>query len=388
MTKADRISGVKTFIVAGARWGWVIVKIETDSGWHGVGEASLEGREVTIATAIGEMSRYLVGQDPADITRHNFALYREPIWSGGPILQCAISGIDMALWDLKAKKLDVPLYELLGGRMRPELRLYANAWWYEGGTPDDVAVAARLTMEAGFCGVKFNPFNRQPGTEHYYLDPRVLNTGVEYVAAVREAIGDDADLFIDLNASFLNVGDALRVISALAPFRPSFIEEPLAQENVAAMAELRRRGGIPIATGERLFSAFEFENLISAGAADVVQPDLAHVGGISGALKVAARAELAYLPVAPHNPNGPICESASAHLATAIPNFGYLEVFPGELWRPEVFGEPYAIEGGRLRLSDGPGLGIEFDEDAALARPYVSKDIASFHERNYTGWPS
>jgi len=385
MASADRISDVKTFIVAGSRWGWVLVKIETESGLYGIGEASLEGRELTISAAVSEMRRYLVGKDPAEIARHTFALYREPIWSGGPVLQCAISGIDTALWDIKAKRADMPLFELLGGRMRSELRLYANAWWYEGGSPDDVAAAAARTVERGFCGLKFNPFNRQPGTEPYYLDPAVLSTGVEYVAAVRDAIGYDVDLFVDLNASFLNVGDAYRVLTALAPFRLGFVEEPLAQENFAAMAEFRRRSVIPIATGERLFSAFEFENLIDARAADIVQPDLAHCGGITAGMKIAARAELAYLPVAPHNPNGPVCESASAHLATAIPNFGYLEVFPGEAWRPEVVGEPYTLSGGRLTLSERPGLGVDFDEAAALARPYVSKDIADFHVRNYTG---
>ena len=383
--RRTRISDVETFIVAGGRWGWVVVRISTEDGWYGVGEASLEGREVSIATAVSELRRYLLGQDPADIARHNFALYREPIWSGGPVLQCAISGIDMALWDLKAKRLEVPLYELLGGKMRPELRLYANGWYYGGGTPDDVADAARTVMTQGFVGLKFNPFNRQPGTEPFYLSPAVLRTGVEYVAAVREAIGPDADLLVDLNACFLNLGDVLRVAKALEPFDLTFLEEPLAQENHAAMAELRRRTSIPVATGERLFSTFEFDALLRAGAADVVQPDLAHCGGISAAMKIAARAEMAYVPVAPHNPNGPICESASAHLALAIPNFGMLEMFPGEPWRPEVVGRPYEVVDGLLRVNEQPGLGIDFDEQAALARPDTSKDIASFHERNFTG---
>lgn len=383
--RSHRIADVKTFIVAGARWGWVIVKIETEHGLHGVGEASLEGRERSIAATVAELRRYLLGKNPSDITRHLFGLYREPIWSGGPILQCAISGIEMALWDLKAKMLEVPLYELLGGRMRGELRLYANAWWYQGGTPDDVARAAKATVDQGFFGLKFNPFNRQPDTEPFYLSPAVLATGVDYVAAVREAIGPDVDLFVDLNAAFMNIGDALRVAKALEPFSLGFIEEPLAQENHDQLAALRSRTTIPIATGERLFSAFEFHNLLRAGGADIVQPDLCHCGGLDAARKIAALAEACYVPVAPHNPNGPVCESASAHLAVSIPNFGLLEHFPAEPWRSEVVGSPYEVSGGVLRLVERPGLGIDFDEDAALARPYESKDIADFHERNFTG---
>lgn len=381
-----QIADVSAFIVAGARWGWVLVRITTEDGWYGIGEASLEGRELTVAAAVDEMRRVLRGEDSREIARLGRMLFRDAIWTGGP-MQSAISGIDTALWDLKAKRLGVPLYELLGGRTRSEIRLYANAWWYEGGSPDDVARAAQAVIAEGFSGVKFNPFNRQPETDPYYMSNTVLRTGIDYVAAVRESIGPDADLMIDLNACFMNSGDALRVAKALEPFRPTFLEEPLAQENHAAMGELRRKSAIPVASGERLFTSFDFDSLLRAGAVDIVQPDLAHCGGISAGIKVAARAEMDYLPVAPHNPNGPVCESASAHLLTAISNgYGLLEHFPAEPWRYEVVGTPYQIDHGVLRLSEAPGLGIEFDEEAALRRPYESKDLGTFHERNFVGW--
>lgn len=381
-----RISDVRPFVVAGDRWGWVLVRVETEDGWHGIGEASLEGRELTVAQCVTEMRRPLVGRDPTEITRINHVLYRDQIWTGGP-MQSAISGIDMALWDLKAKRLGVPLYQLLGGRMRHEIRLYANAWWYGGGTPDDVARAAARVVGEGYGGLKLNPFNRQPDQEPFYLSPRVLTTGVDYVAAVREAVGPEVDLMVDLNACLLNVGDALRVVEALQPFGLAFVEEPLAQENARAMAELRRKSAIPIASGERLFASFDFDGLLAASAVDVVQPDLCHCGGVSAALKIAALAEMAYVPVAPHNPNGPVCESASAHLATAIPNgYGLLEHFPAEPWRAEVVGTPYEVSGGVLRLSEAPGLGVDFDEQAAARRPYTPKDLGDFHERNYVGW--
>lgn len=383
----SRISDVRTLVVAGDRWGWVLVLVETEDGLCGIGEASLEGREQTIATCVGELRRVLLGTDPSQIAALNHLLYRDPVWSGGPILQCAISGIDMALWDLKAKRLGVPLYELLGGRTRDDLRLYANGWWYAGGTPDDVGRAARRAIDAGYGGVKFNPFNRQPALDPWHLSPAVLSTAVDYVGAVREAIGPDADLMVDFNACLLNVGDALRAVRALEPFKPAFVEEPLPQENYGAMAELRRRSPLPVAAGERLFSTFDFENLLAAGAVDVAQPDLSHCGGVSAVLAIAARAQSGYVPIAPHNPNGPVCEAATAHIATAVTGcYGLLEHFPSESWRAEVVGAPVTVTEGRMRVSDQPGLGVDLNETAAAARPFASKDLGDFHERNYPGW--
>lgn len=380
---SGNIAEVETFIVGGERWGWVLVRITTEDGMTGIGEGSLEGREFSIAAVVDEFRRYLIGKDASRIAEHCFVLYREAIWSGGPVLQCAISGVEMALWDLKGKRLGAPVYELLGGKHRDSLPLYANGWQYAGGSPDDVATAARQTMAQGYRGLKFNPFNRQPEWQYNYMPGKVLNTGIDYVAAVRDEIGKDAELFIDLNAGFSNIGDVLRIMAALEPFGVAFVEEPLAQENHAALAELRRKSRIPIATGERLFSHFEFANLIAAGAADIVQPDLSHCGGISATMKVAAMAEAAYLPVAPHNPNGPVCESASAHIAMAIPNFMLLEQFPGESWRPSVVGTPFTSKDGVLSLSEAPGLGIDFNAEEALKRPFTGKDLRDFHVRNF-----
>lgn len=380
------ISEVKTYVVAGSRWGWVIVQVITEDGSYGVGEASLEGRELSVVAAVDEAARTLVGRDASKIASWAFEGFRGPIWSGGPVLQCAMAGIDVALWDLKAKLLDVPLYELIGGRFRDEIKLYANEWWYAGGTPDDVARAARSTVDEGYFGLKFNPFNRQPDADPFTVPRKVIDTGAEYVAAVREAVGPEIDIYVDFNAVFMNVGDVFRAAKALEPFGLGFIEEPLAQENHAAMAELRRRVRIPVAAGERLCTLWDFQKLFAAGAVDVAQPDLAHCGGLSVGLKVAALAEAEYVPVTPHNPNGPLCEAVSAHLATAIPNFTLLEKFRSEPWRHEVVGTPYTVDHGVMRLSDKPGLGIEFDEQAALARPYTSRDLSTFHVRNYTGW--
>lgn len=217
------MTDIRTFLVGGSRWGWLIVKIETDQGVHGLGEGSLEGRERSVEAVVGELKRYLVGQDPTRIERHDETLYRGAVWTGGAILQSALSAVEMALWDLKGKLLGVPVYELLGGRYRDSVKLYANGWWYQGGTPDDVAAAARATIAKGYGGLTFNPFNRQPGLDAHRLDNQVLHDGMDYVAAVGRAVGPDVDIYLDYNASFANIGDAefADVAAAAAhPFRP------------------------------------------------------------------------------------------------------------------------------------------------------------------------
>jgi galactonate dehydratase len=386
--RVPRVTDLKTFLVGGSRWGWLVVKVETDAGVYGLGEGSLEGREQSVAGVVRELKRYMVGQDPTRIERHYEVLYRDAVWTGGAVLQSAISAIEMALWDLKGKLLGVPVYELLGGRYRDSVKLYANGWWYAGGTPDDVALAARATVARGYGGLKFNPFNRQPGMDAHRLDNRVLHDGVDYVAAVRAAVGPDVDLYLDYNAAFANVGDAIRATRAMEAYNVSFVEEPLPQENMSEMADFRHRVNIPVATGERLFTPYAFQQLLAAGGADVIQPDLCHCGGLGAARKIAALGETHYVPLAPHNPNGPIGESATIQLAACTPNFMVLEHFEPEPWRAEVVGQPYAMREGWIDVPSTPGLGIDFDEAAAAAHPFQPRDLYAFHARNYVARPN
>lgn len=382
--RGPRITGVDVRLVGGSRWGWVVALVRTGDGLSGIGEGSLEGREQSVATAIGELARYLTGKDAFDIERHVFALYREAVWTGGAVLQSALSAVEMALWDLKGKYLGVPVYELLGGSFRSEIDLYANGWWYAGGSPQQLARAAKQVVERGYRGLKFNPFNRQPGGDApFRLDTKVLARAADYVGAVREAVGPDVDLYLDYNAVFNSVGDAIMATRALAEYGPRFVEEPIPQENVTEMAYFRRQVEVPVATGERLFSPFAFEALLGARGVDVVQPDLCHCGGLLSALKIAALAEVHYVPVAPHNPNGPIGESASVQLAAAVPNFYVLEHFEPESWREEVTGRPHVIEDGRLRVGDRPGLGVDFDEEAAARHPFQVRDLLGFNEPTF-----
>jgi galactonate dehydratase len=374
-----RITAVKTFLVGGSWRNWLVVKIETDAGVHGVGEATLEGKAKTVEAAVTELARYLIGKDPAAIERHFQEMYRRAFYAGGEVLTSAITGVETALWDIKGKTLGVPVYELLGGRTRDRIKLYANGWYRQGMSPAQFVSAARKVVGLGAKGIKFNPWGGRPGIDFHRLENDILNAGVEVVGALREALGPSVDLYIDCNGIFNTVGNAIRAAKAVEPFNISFFEEPVPHENTDAMAYVRRKIDIPVAAGERLFTIFRFRELLARGGADVVQPDMAHCGGMLEARKIAAIADAHYAAFAPHNANGEISYASAVQLAACVPNFLVLEHFPPEPWRFEVCRNPMVVEDGWLRIPDRPGLGVEFDEAAALAHPYEPIDLYNLH---------
>ena len=374
-----RITAVKSFLIGGSWRNWLIVKIETDAGVHGLGEATLEGKSKTVATAVGELARYLVGKDPAPIERHFQEMYRRAFYAGGEVLTSAISGVETALWDIKGKTLGVPVYELLGGRTRDRVKLYANGWYRQGMSPAEFVAAAKKVVGLGAKGIKFNPWGGRPGIDFYRLDNDILNAGVDVVGALRDALGPAIDLYIDCNGIFNTVGNAIRAAKAVEQFNISFFEEPVPHENTDAMAYVRRKIDIPVATGERLFTIFRFRELLERGGADVVQPDMAHCGGMLEARKIAAIADSHYAAFAPHNANGEIAYAAAVQLAACVPNFLVLEHFPPEPWRFEVCPNPMQVEDGWLQIPERPGLGVELDEAAALAHPYEPIDLYDLH---------
>ena len=374
-----RITAVKTFLVGGSWRNWLVVKIETDAGVHGVGEATLEGKAKTVEAAVTELARYLVGKAPAAIERHFQEMYRRAFYAGGEVLTSAITGVETAMWDIKGKALGVPVYELLGGRTRDRIKMYANGWYRQGMSPAEFVSAARKVVALGAKGIKFNPWGGRPGIDFYRLENDILNTGVEVVGALREALGPSVDLYIDCNGIFNTVGNAIRAAKAVEPFNISFFEEPVPHENTDAMAYVRRKIDIPVATGERLFTIFRFRELLERGGADVVQPDMAHCGGMLEARKISAIADSHYAAFAPHNANGEISYASAVQLAACVPNFLVLEHFPPEPWRFEVCRNPMVVEDGWLRIPDRPGLGVEFDEAAALAHPYEPIDLYNLH---------
>ena len=374
-----RVTELKTFLVGGSWRNWLVVKLETDEGIHGVGEATLEGKSATVEAAVKELARYIVGQDPFAIERHFQEMYRRAFYAGGAVLTSAISGVETALWDIKGKALGVPVYELLGGRARDRIKMYANAWYEQGMSPDEFANAAREMMRVGAKGLKFNPWGRRPGMDFYRLENSILNAGVDAVAAIRDAVGPDIDLYIDCNGIFNTVGNAVRAGKAVEAYNLGFFEEPVPHENIDAMAYVRSKIDIPVATGERLFTIFSFQQLLARGGADIVQPDISHCGGILEARKIAAIADSHYAAFTPHNPNGEVSYAAAVQVAACVPNFLALEHFPPEPWRFDVCSNPMVVEDGWLEVPDRPGLGVEFDEEAALEHPYEPVDLYNLH---------
>jgi galactonate dehydratase len=338
---------------------WLMVKVSTDKGLVGFGEPVVEGRARTVETAVHELSEYLIGQDPRRIEHHWQAIYRGSFYRGGPVLMSALSGIEQALWDIKGKDLGVPVYELLGGRVRDSVRMYAHC---HGDTIEDLESVARRRVADGFSCLKLSTVPPAWPLE----TPAFVENEVARVARVREVVGPSVNIAVDFHG---RVGPALAniLIAALQPYNLMFVEEPCLPENTAAMAEIARRTTTPIATGERLFTRWQYRDLLEQNAVAVVQPDLCHVGGIFEARKVAAMAETYFVSVAPHNPLGPISLAACIQLDACTPNFLIQEhptLEDGSDLGNGLLVDPFEICDGKIALPTAPGLGIEVDEDA------------------------
>jgi galactonate dehydratase len=329
---------------------WLFLKVHTDAGLTGWGEPIVEGRARTCAQAVQELGNYLVGKDPRNVVHHWQAMYRHAFYRGGPVLTSAISGIDMALWDIKGKALGVPVHGLLGGPTRRRVRVYAHV----GGRPETL----RQRKSEGFTAFKTSvPRATQSGI---VAPPRFIRQAADNFAALREAGGDAVDIGIDFHGA-ISPQNARLLIKALEPFQPMFVEEPVACQNVDVMANIARGTHLPIATGERIFTKWGFREILEKGAASILQPDLCHAGGITEVRLIAGMAEAYYAALAPHNPLGPISLAAGLQIAGAIPNFLCQEqVSLGEGYLKK----PFQVRDGYIDLPTGPGLGIEIDEDA------------------------
>jgi len=371
-----KITAVRTYLTFGGWRNWVFVQVETDKGLTGLGEATVEGKEQTIAAAVADLSRYLVGKDPRRIEEHTYAMYRDAFWRGGPVLNSAISGVEQALWDIKGKVLGAPVYELLGGPCRERVKAYANGWFAGARTPGEYAEKAAWAVSQGFQALKWDPF----GQSDLFIDRETANRAVECVRAVREAVGPDVELLIEVHGR-LSPANAIRLAHRLEPYDIGFYEEPVPPENIPAMEKVARAVNIPIATGERLFTIFGFRELLERQVVDIIQPDPCHAGGISGLKKIAGMAEAYYVAIAPHNPNGPVATAVCLHLAACLPNFLFLEtpLDLGAPWRKELLTEPLeTLVDGYYELPTKPGLGIELNMDVVKAHPYQPVDMRMF----------
>jgi galactonate dehydratase len=346
-----KITKLETFFVAPR---WLFLRMHTDEGLVGLGEPILEGRAQTVAAAVQEVGRYLLGQDPRRIEHHWQAIYRGQFYRGGPILTSALSGIEQAMWDLTGKWLGQPVYRLLGGPTRERIRMYR---WAGGATPEDAARSAKEAVAQGFTAIKTGipkaPIRTIDSLAYVQRTERTF-------AAMREAVGPEVDIAVDFHGE-CSPAMSIRLARALEPYYPLFIEEPVLPGNVEELARVARATSIPIATGERLFTRWDFRPVLEQHAAAVLQPDLSHAGGIAECRKIAAMAECYYGTVAPHCPLGPIALAACLHLDAAIPNFLVQEhVTLGQGYLKQ----PFTMKGGYIELPTGPGLGLELDEEA------------------------
>lgn len=363
-TPRPRISRVSCYATSGGTRNWVFVRVETDDGLHGWGEASTEQWDDTILVAMQTMGDRLLGQDPL-ATEHNWQqLSRHAFWRGGVILQSALSGLDQALWDIRGKAFGAPVYRLLGGPTRDWVRTYRHVGIYN---PDLLLDEARHYIDQGIGTLKTGAWvDDSPKNAAQRVD-RVAHRLHE----LRQLAGDDVDILID-NHGRSKPDEAIRLIHAIADMRPLWIEEPIRPEdpelvvNVSAEA---RRHGISLALGERLFSRWESRTVLQQGLVDILQPDLCHAGGITETMKIAALADLYQCSIAPHNPGGPVSTAAAAHLALAIPNFAILEYCPDEPRRSEIQPERWEHRGDQMFVPDRPGLGVDLDIDAIIERP-------------------
>lgn len=346
---------------------WLFLKIETDEGIVGWGEPIVEGRAESVAAAVAELGDYLVGKDPRLVEDHWTVLYRAGFYRGGPIHMSALAGIDQALWDIKGKALGVPVHALLGGQVRDRIRVYS---WIGGDRPADTARAAQEVVARGFTAVKMN------GTEELqFVDSYAkIDAAVANVAAVREAVGPDIGIGVDFHGR-VHKPMAKILAKALEPYRLMFIEEPVLSENAEALRDIREHTSIPIALGERLYSRWDFKRVLHDGFVDIIQPDPSHSGGITETRKIAAMAEAYDVAVALHCPLGPIALAANLQLDAVSYNAFIQEQSLGihynesndildYLARPEVF----AYRDGYVDIPQGPGLGIEINEEYVIER--------------------
>jgi galactonate dehydratase len=353
-----RITNIETFAVEPR---WLFVKVSTDEDIAGWGEC-LGDKASVIAEAVRSYEHVLLGEDPARIIFLVQRMYRHAFWRGGPVLNAAISGIEMALWDIQGKRLGVPIYQLLGGKVRERIRVYRHIGSYE---PTQIAEQARQRVQEGYTAVKFCPL---PAL-HALESPVVIETAVELVAAAREAVGHKVDILLDFHGR-ATPAIATQLEYELRPYRPFFIEEPVLPENVDALASVTRKAVIPIATGERLFTRFGFREVLEKGAAQVIQPDPCICGGIWETRHIAAMAEAYYAALAPHNPYGPMNLAACLQVAACSPNFVIQEfVHLGDGYLKN----PFTVREGYIDVPAAPGLGVEVDEDYLREHPLAPK---------------
>ncbi|MEU5836023.1 mandelate racemase/muconate lactonizing enzyme family protein [Streptomyces diacarni] len=364
-----RITGISTHVV-GTPWrNLTYVQVHTDEGLTGVGETRMLGHTDALLGYLREAeANHIAGSDPfrtEDLVRR---MKYGDFGRAGEIVMSGIACVETACWDIKGKALGVPVWQLLGGNVTDSVKAYANGWYTTERTPEAYHRAAKDVMARGYRALKIDPF----GTGHLELSHQDTRYAVSLIEAVRDAIGPEAELMLEMHGRFAPA-TAVRLAREMAPFRPAWLEEPVPPENLKALAKVAEKVETPVATGERIHDRIEFRELFESQAADILQPDLGHLGGIAETRKLAATAETHYMLLAPHNVGGPVLTAASLQVGFATPNFKILEHFndfaDAEI-QQVVKGAPRVDpETGCFALSHAPGLGVELDVEAAAAFP-------------------
>jgi galactonate dehydratase len=368
-----KITAIKTQVVNAQLRNWIFVRVETDQpGLYGLGEATLEFQTRAVAGAIEDLALLIVGEDPRNIEHLWQVMFRHPFFKGGIVTMSALSGIDQALYDLKAKDLGIPLWQLIGGQARTRLRMYDHLGGgssdsvYNSAAADSFRVKAAQSKADGFSAVKILAVGKTAPLDGL----KALKEAEDLMAAAREGAGDDMDIMVDLHGR-TTAAMAIEYARVLAPYRPFFIEEPCQPEDWQGTARVAQSTHIPIAAGERLVHRHEFLPLLQAGGIAVAQPDVCHAGGITETRRIAALCDTFGVTMAPHNPLGPIATMVNIHLGFATPNFLIQEVMRADVpWRDEIVTGVTPIIDGYVSPSMAPGIGVEIDFAAAEKHPF------------------
>lgn len=370
-----KITKVSTRVVNAEMRNWIFVRVDTDvPGLVGWGEATLEWKTKAVVGAIDDLTPLIVGRDPRDIEQAVRVMTKHSFWRLGTIGMSAISGIELALWDIFGKHLNVPVWRLLGGKVRDRVGVYTHLGMgdmravYESMDVEPLVERAREVVAQGYNAFKIVivPYT------HFHAPLPATDKVARMMEALREAVGDHIEIMVDFHGRPASVGAALAYVNVLAPGRPMFIEEPLPPHDFAGLAALAQQTAVPLATGERLADPVEFSALLATRTVDVVQPDICHCGGLLAAKKIAAQADAHGIGVAPHNPLGPIAGAAALHFAVSTPNHVIQEEMVGAVpWYFDVVRGPIERVDGNWMVPEAPGLGVEVDEAACAGHPYA-----------------
>jgi galactonate dehydratase len=362
-----KIARVQSYLVGHEWMNWLFVRVETDDGLEGIGEGSLNGLAGTVATAIDELQDEFLGSDPRDIEALLQRVTRDLYSDGGQVQMAALAAVEIACWDILGKASGVPVYQLLGGRIRDRVPVYVNGWYRCDRTPAAFAEAARGILERGYRALKFDPF----GAAYQTMSPEDESLAVEIIAAVREVAGDDVQLMVEGHSRF-SVAQAIRLARRIEPFRPTWFEEPVPHRSVEAMAAVAQASPVAIATGENLTSLQQFADLLGGTQVRILQPDPVYLGGIWRTRQLAGIAEAHYAMLAPHNSGGPICSAVALQLGACIPNFLIQESFDetNADWTQRLVDRPIRRDGSHLLLPETPGLGVTLNVSELDRHPY------------------